>query len=140
MKAVTAGEDDYSDDYSEGAYIYPQSNSEDSSGSEMHSGTCIQDGEGEDRIFEHNTRMTKDESSAVYVALTQDTCMEACRAEDFLYAGLRDSQECHCSNTSPTPAHILEDDQCQRRCRGDPLQICGGEFTMTVFSTSQAQP
>ena len=84
--------------------------------------------------------MTKDERSAEYVALTQGICMEACRAEDFLYAGLRDSQECHCSNTSPTPAHILEDDQCQRRCRGDPLQICGGEFTMTVFSTSQAQP
>ena len=84
--------------------------------------------------------MTKDESSADYLALTHGICMEACRAEDFLYAGLRDSQECHCSNTSPTLALVVDDDQCQKSCRGDPSQICGGEFTMSVFSTNQAQP
>jgi len=103
------------------------------------SGTCIQDGEGEDRIFEHNTRMTKDESSPAYLALTHGICMETCHAEDFLYAGLRDSQECHCSNNSPRLALIVDDDQCQRSCRGDPAQKCGGEFTMSVFSTNQAQ-
>lgn len=45
------------------------------------------------------------------------------------------SSECFCGNTIADDVVKLPDPQCNYKCSGDPKQICGGYFTISIYET-----
>lgn len=50
----------------------------------------------------------------------------------FQYAGLEASNECHCGNTYDHYGKV-DDSSCNRPCKGNTTQMCGGNMVLSVF-------
>ncbi|KAJ6452289.1 WSC domain-containing protein [Mycena sanguinolenta] len=65
--------------------------------------------------------------------MTVESCISACQAGNFSYAGLEYSSECWCGNTHPSaPA---DKGSCNMACPGNKTEICGGKYALNVFQT-----
>ncbi|XP_078610008.1 uncharacterized protein LOC144881125 isoform X2 [Branchiostoma floridae x Branchiostoma japonicum] len=75
-------------------------------------------------------------------AMTKLLCWNHCKNQGYPYAATEYSSQCFCGtqqnfdNLGPQ----LPDSQCNRPCTGDPNEMCGGTWRMSVYSSSDACP
>lgn len=69
-------------------------------------------------------------------SMTVDYCVNHCRNLGYPFAGVEYYYECFCGHTydlhnngNPRP-----ESECSTACRGDPTQICGGSWRLSVYS------
>merc|ERR1719347_1007405 len=68
--------------------------------------------------------------------LTITKCVDACKAANYLFAGVEFSSECWCGNTVPGNLQVA-DSQCGDPCTGDATQICGDTWRINVFDVNK---
>ena len=61
-------------------------------------------------------------------------CINICKAKNFKYAGLENSTQCFCGNSY---GKYGESKNCNMKCSGNPNEICGGLWAMSVYSTKE---
>ena len=92
---------------------------------------CYQD--NKNRVLKGNNKCIGDRSCyRMNDDMTIEICKSYCRARNWAIAGLESYSECFCGNQI-SPKVRLPDSSCQRRCRGNSAQICGGHWAMTVY-------
>ena len=66
-------------------------------------------------------------------------CIQRCSEKDngYAYAGVQNIRECFCSNDPPPVETLVDDSECDSKCSGDQDQICGAQWRMNVYSTSE---
>ncbi|XP_054266022.1 uncharacterized protein LOC128988606 isoform X1 [Macrosteles quadrilineatus] len=69
-------------------------------------------------------------------ALTNIKCVKLCKNKGFHYAGTEYGKECHCGNRKPSYREYASDEECSKRCEGDINQLCGGNWRLSIFKTS----
>ena len=70
-------------------------------------------------------------------SLTPDKCIQACRERGFSFAGVQYSRQCFCGNTAPPLDKIVDKNECNKDCEGDPAIKCGGHCRMNVYRTGE---
>ncbi|KAE8747457.1 hypothetical protein FOCC_FOCC005788 [Frankliniella occidentalis] len=68
-----------------------------------------------------------------------NTCVSACSTNFYRYAALHNGLNCSCSSNYGSLG-IAEESQCNKPCRANTTQICGGEYASTVYDTGQKAP
>ena len=68
--------------------------------------------------------------------LTPHSCIEACREMNNIFAGVEAGSECFCGDTVPT--ELAPGGDCDHPCEGDISEICGGNWRMNVYTTSNS--
>ncbi|KAI1773881.1 WSC-domain-containing protein [Hypoxylon cercidicola] len=71
-------------------------------------------------------------------AMTNEMCASYCSAKGFSLAGTEYSQECYCGNTISS-TRISDDGQCNMKCKGDVLEVCGGGNLLSVWNLTLPQ-
>ena len=57
-------------------------------------------------------------------------------ATGYKYAGVQNGYNCSCGDSYGKHGMALnEAEECNKRCHGEPPQICGGEHRNSVFAT-----
>ena len=69
---------------------------------------------------------------------TPATCIDRCRKDDFLYAGVEYSRECHCGNSPPADSRLRSYQDCSRSCTGDNTKRCGASWRISMYNTLSA--
>ncbi|KAM5343324.1 hypothetical protein ACJ41O_014290 [Fusarium nematophilum] len=64
--------------------------------------------------------------------MTNEMCVEFCRAGGYLFAGTEYSQECYCGNDVGGP-NIPDITQCSMKCKGDATSYCGAGNRLSVW-------
>lgn len=67
--------------------------------------------------------------------LTVDRCISICLAEGYEFAGLQNGAECFCGDETYNEQGPADESQCNVPCNGEPSQICGGSFRISVYAT-----
>ena len=67
--------------------------------------------------------------------VTVHNCKEFCLNFGYAFAGVENARECFCGQTPPT--ELIQDSECDRECKGDNTQICGGSWALNVYSLIQ---
>ena len=65
---------------------------------------------------------------------TQKYCIIRCRSMGYKYASLQASDWCHCGNTYGIHGRA-RDSECNRRCKGNKRETCGGNWRNEIFTT-----
>jgi hypothetical protein len=65
--------------------------------------------------------------------MTVDTCLDACRARAYTYAGLQYGYFCFCGNRYGTYGNA---DNCDFKCHGNAQQTCGGNWTNSIYAVA----
>eukprot|EP00941_MAST-03F_sp_MAST-3F-sp1_P001215 g1215.t1 len=66
----------------------------------------------------------------------RETCIEACKQENYLYAGLQFFQQCFCGNSYGSYGASPES-ECRTECRLGPKgTMCGGAWRNSIYSTT----
>ncbi|KAG8954322.1 hypothetical protein FRC03_011505, partial [Tulasnella sp. 419] len=52
--------------------------------------------------------------------LTVPICLNQCKTQGYIYAGVESTNECYCSNSFPSNVSPVADSQCNTPCKGDP--------------------
>ncbi|KAI0880342.1 WSC-domain-containing protein [Annulohypoxylon maeteangense] len=76
-------------------------------------------------------------STSNTTAMTNEMCASYCQDKGFSLAGTEYSQECYCGNTI-TSTIIADDDECNMKCKGDVLEVCGGSSKLSVWNITQS--
>ncbi|EIN04662.1 WSC-domain-containing protein [Punctularia strigosozonata HHB-11173 SS5] len=60
------------------------------------------------------------------------TCIAACAADGFTFAGVEFSDECHCGTgfAGGVPPQVAPTSNCDMACTGDADQTCGGVWSI----------
>ena len=66
--------------------------------------------------------------------VTSTTCISYCKANSYAFAGTEYGGECWCGNTAPSAK--LDESKCTMACKGDASQKCGGNASLSLYSTS----
>ena len=68
---------------------------------------------------------------------SKDRCVERCRKEGYSLAGMQFGNECFCGERSinEIKKHKIEEERCNKKCPGEPSEVCGGYLTMNVYHT-----
>ena len=66
--------------------------------------------------------------------MTVDICKQYCRQNNWAIAGVQNSHECYCGNEISTEK--ISDSKCNKSCRGNSQQTCGGGWAMNIYSLS----
>jgi hypothetical protein len=71
--------------------------------------------------------------------MTQLACVDFCRSQNYLYAGVQLGEACYCGNAY---GRLGLSDACNMPCRGDPTgeTICGGVSANTILHTGIFSP
>jgi hypothetical protein len=69
--------------------------------------------------------------------ITSNFCGTYCKG--FKYFGMQDGNQCLCGDNVGAYGQALETD-CQQRCVGNEIEICGGAWRNSVFYVGQALP
>lgn len=64
--------------------------------------------------------------------MTIQSCLEMCKSKNFKYAGLQNSNACHCGN-SGYDRHGENDKPCSMKCVGFAEEICGDSWANSVY-------
>ena len=68
--------------------------------------------------------------------MTPGKCMEACKAQNFGFAGLEYGRECYCSATAPDNTTKSNWQPCDMACPGDSTSLCGGGGALSIYANS----
>jgi hypothetical protein len=68
-------------------------------------------------------------------AVTNDKCIEHCKAAGFALAGTEYGGQCYCGDEL-VGSKSLDDATCNMPCEGDAAQTCGGGWALSVYSAS----
>ncbi|XP_073991633.1 uncharacterized protein isoform X2 [Rhodnius prolixus] len=82
-------------------------------------------------------RLMPDEMVEFRNSLTPTKCIQFCKEKGYDYAGLQFSFECFCSNARPSFKSSADESDCNLKCDGDQNQICGANFRLSVYETSE---
>ena len=71
---------------------------------------------------------------------TPTECIKRCRDEEkgYMFAGVQFGFECFCGRKAPSSDLIVEESQCNKRCSGDALLVCGGTWRMNVYEIGKS--
>ena len=61
-------------------------------------------------------------------------CISLCRSKKFKYAGVENSSQCFCGNSY---GKYGEAENCNMKCSGNPNEICGGFWAISLYSTKE---
>ena len=90
-------------------------------------GECFVDKRNKGRILPFRAKSVSPKS------LTIEKCQKACFEEnDYVYAGVQAGNRCFCGNATPT-SRASSESECNKKCRGDKSQICGGKLRMNIY-------
>lgn len=67
--------------------------------------------------------------------VTVENCKEFCSYYNFAYAGVENGNECFCGQTLPTKSIPVS--ECDKKCKGDNTQTCGGGWAINVYAISK---
>jgi hypothetical protein len=87
-------------------------------------GQCVVDDRS--RVLDHSVQVYD---------LTPKRCIESCSNESYIFAGVQARSYCFCGNTVPVKSIYAPAAECNRPCKGDQDQICGGRWRMNVYTT-----
>ncbi|KAL3425584.1 wsc domain-containing protein [Phlyctema vagabunda] len=65
--------------------------------------------------------------------MTVNSCLSACRGGGFDFAGVEYGQECYCGVVLGNGTQALSDSTCNKACKGDSTQICGGSSALNLY-------
>ncbi|CAG7847892.1 WSC domain-containing protein ARB_07867 {ECO:0000305} Flags: Precursor [Serendipita indica DSM 11827] len=65
--------------------------------------------------------------------LTIEKCQDACKAANYVFAGVEYGAECYCSNTILATATAAVPGACSMPCAGDAAEICGGGNAINIY-------
>lgn len=68
--------------------------------------------------------------------MTVATCVNFCKADGFIYAGLEYSTECYCGATVATSAVQVPNTDCAMLCGGDLYAYCGGPSRLNIYAAT----
>jgi hypothetical protein len=68
---------------------------------------------------------------------TVETCVNACAGKGYTVAGLESGTDCWCSSDIRNGAAVVPDSQCMSICAGTNAELCGGSWTVAVYSPSK---
>ncbi|RNJ56516.1 hypothetical protein D7B24_007121 [Verticillium nonalfalfae] len=85
--------------------------------------------------FNDNPQRTLDCDPRDYYAgnMSNEKCVAYCDSKGFKLAGTEYHRECWCGNVFQN-AKRLPDMQCRMVCDGNPAELCGGSWALTVYS------
>lgn len=68
-------------------------------------------------------------------SMTNEMCVEFCKARGFSIAGTEYSNECYCGNSIPAAAAPIDGlmGDCFMKCAGDDTENCGGAGTISLY-------
>lgn len=69
----------------------------------------------------------------IFPSLTPAKCIEACKAQNYNFAGVQYGTECWCGNDAPPEDRIVDMDECNQSCSGDSAHKCGATWRMNVY-------
>ncbi|KAI1401782.1 hypothetical protein F4819DRAFT_456715 [Hypoxylon fuscum] len=79
-----------------------------------------------------NNRALAGQSKVDTAAMTNEMCAAYCKEKGYSLAGSEYSQECFCGNANGGTL-IADDSQCDMKCKGNPLEYCGGGLKLSVW-------
>ncbi|KAF7322464.1 Glycoside hydrolase [Mycena chlorophos] len=89
---------------------------------------CAQDGSS--RAFSYSYSSS---------AMTQESCIATCDSLSYTYAAVEYSSQCYCGSTLMNGLGTsLSSSSCNMACNGNSAEMCGGFYTMNLFSKSSA--
>ncbi len=59
--------------------------------------------------------------------------------QGFVYAGLQNGNECHCSDSFGKHGKTNSDGDCNKPCTGDPNQMCGAGWKNSIYTTGNEE-
>ncbi|KAG0018039.1 hypothetical protein BGZ82_000553 [Podila clonocystis] len=59
--------------------------------------------------------------------MSQGSCINYCKTNQYQYAITEDGTSCFCTNESPSEKNRVEDTRCDKPCAGYPFEMCGSE-------------
>lgn len=62
-------------------------------------------------------------------------CVNLCLQSGYLYAGVEYGNECFCGKTLPPQEFKLSNDLCNMECPKNPIEKCGGYFSISIYNT-----
>ncbi|KAI8616365.1 WSC domain-containing protein [Chytriomyces sp. MP71] len=68
--------------------------------------------------------------------ITADQCLSDCHNSNYAFAGVENRNECYCSNSVPSATSS----NCNAPCIGNPNQLCGGPWALSVYSNTANAP
>uniref|UniRef100_A0A1I8JK67 WSC domain-containing protein n=1 Tax=Macrostomum lignano TaxID=282301 RepID=A0A1I8JK67_9PLAT len=66
--------------------------------------------------------------------MTIELCSSVCSLGRFSHFGVQSETQCFCGNSFGSQGVAAKDDDCNKNCRGNPLQRCGGINRNSVYS------
>lgn len=70
--------------------------------------------------------------------VTRESCLGACGATGFTYAGLEYGDECYCDFTLQNNGVIeISEDSCSMACAGNSSETCGGLNALNLFISNE---
>ncbi|KAF1983138.1 WSC-domain-containing protein [Aulographum hederae CBS 113979] len=70
----------------------------------------------------------------MYDTMTIENCIEFCDADNYMYAGLENGNQCFCGNDVPTDRiPVASTAMCQTPCAGDSSEYCGGPLALSWY-------
>jgi len=65
--------------------------------------------------------------------MTTEKCLQHCQSKGYDYAGTQNTAQCFCGNTYGRSGKA---NNCNRPCKGNPNQMCGGRWANSVYDLS----
>lgn len=65
--------------------------------------------------------------------MTVERCVSYCRQKGYAYAGVQSHSQCFCGNSYGKHG---PSNSCALQCRGNPNEICGGEWTNSIYKVN----
>lgn len=62
-------------------------------------------------------------------------CVDLCLQSGYLYAGVEYGKECFCGKTLSAEEYKLNNNSCNMECPQNPLEKCGGYFSINIYNT-----
>ncbi|PNY25537.1 WSC domain-containing protein 2 [Tolypocladium capitatum] len=78
-------------------------------------------------------RVLKGEMRANLGAMSNEKCVSHCKSAGFALAGTEYGGQCYCGNEL-VGSQQLDDSKCDMACEGDASGICGGGWSLSVYS------
>lgn len=72
--------------------------------------------------------------------VTAASCVEQCDAQNYIYAGVENGNECHCGTGLAGTPQIASTGDCNAACTGDQDLSCGGAWRIQVRAISNFRP
>ena len=63
------------------------------------------------------------------------TCIKHCFSKGYAVAGMQNSDECFCGKNAPQGSYKVRDSECNKPCRGNNKERCGGVYRNSVYFT-----